>query len=141
MNYHESHTQKGADYDRDILEAGNFDTYMAQRETKVLRSVVPKLFPDGVPRYLDFACGTGRVTSVVEQLAQDSNGLDIPDSMLVEARQKCSKTTFISGDIIRESLDIAPVDLVTAFRFFGNAEDELRNSVLSKLSDLVKPGG
>lgn len=141
VNYRESHTQKGADYDRDILEAGDFNTYMAHRETEVLRAVIPKLFRHGVPRYLDFACGTGRVTSVVEELAEHSTGLDISDSMLAEARQKCQKTTFVVGDVTREALDIAPVELATAFRFFGNAESGLRHDVLDKLRDLIKPGG
>lgn len=33
------------------------------------------------------------------------------------------------------------IDLVTAFRFFGNAENELRRSILQEISKLLRPGG
>ncbi|NOX54763.1 MAG: class I SAM-dependent methyltransferase [Planctomycetes bacterium] len=100
-----------------------------------------RLFPRGVPRYLDFACGTGRITSIVGPLAQESYGLDISETMILRARQKCPSTTFIVADATRERLEIAPVDLVTAFRFFGNAQQELRREALAAIWTLLRPGG
>jgi SAM-dependent methyltransferase len=139
-DYRSSHLSKGADYDRD-LQVGDFNTYMAEAERRILDRIVPSLFPDGVPRYLDFACGTGRITSQIEQFADESYGIDVSDSMMKQARSRCAKTTFITQDITQSAVEIPEVDLVTAFRFFGNAEDELRSDVLSGLAGLIKRDG
>lgn len=139
-DYRQSHLKKGADYDQD-LASGDFNTYMAHREDELLRRFVPGLFPAKIPRYLDFACGTGRITSVMEQMAETSIGLDVSESMVAEARKRCQSTEFVLGDITSQSIDLEPVNCVTAFRFFGNAQDNLRTAVLEKLSPLVVKGG
>jgi hypothetical protein len=59
-----------------------------------------------------------------------------------QARRKCSRTTFLLGDVTKgEDLGVEPVDLVTAFRFFGYAQDELRRAALHGIRRLLKPGG
>lgn len=114
---------------------------MARRESEIIRRILPILFPSGIDRYLDFACGTGRVTSVVAPHANVSYGIDVSESMLSSAREKCDSTQFLLADITDSIPDVGPVDLITAFRFFGNAQDELRRSALSALARLVKPNG
>ena len=139
-DYRQSHLKKGVDYDRD-LATGDFNTYMAHREVELLRRIVPVLFPEKIPRYLDFACGTGRITSVMEDMAQTSFGMDVSESMVAQARRRCLNTEFVLADITARSVELEPVDCVTAFRFFGNAQDSLRASVLEKLSALVATDG
>ena len=139
-DYRNSHLRKGKDYDRD-LSHGDFDTYMTHLEGKILSKVVSQLFPSGIPRYLDFACGTGRITQQMEPLAKASYGVDVSPSMMEQARRKCPRTTFFLRDITAEKLDIPSVNLVTAFRFFGNAQDDLRRSVLKALHGLLAHGG
>ena len=140
-DYRSSHLAKGANYDRD-LGAVPFDAYMAERERELLRRIVPRLFGGRrAPRYLDFACGTGRITATVAPMADASYGIDIAESMLAEARRKCPATEFHVVDVTREPPPIEPVDLATAFRFVGNAQDELRRAALGVLSRLVRPGG
>ncbi|MEM7504679.1 MAG: class I SAM-dependent methyltransferase [Pseudomonadota bacterium] len=139
-DYRESHLSKGEDYDAD-LSRGNMDTYMTTCELRILKSVVPQLFPHKIPRYLDFACGTGRITEVVGAMAELSVGLDVSENMIGQARLKCPQTKFIIGDITQQDIDLEPVDAITAFRFFGNAQDELRIKVLAGLRRVVKPGG
>lgn len=114
---------------------------MTDREIRILQEVVPTLFPNGIDRYLDFACGTGRITQVVSQMAHQCIGLDVSENMVEEARAKCPSADFIIGDITKDAIAIEPVDAVTAFRFFGNAQDELRASVLKGLRRIIKPGG
>ena len=63
MDYRDSHLAKGDTYDASIA-AQPFDAYMAQHEEAWLRDVIPRLMPRG-GRYLDFACGTGRITAIV----------------------------------------------------------------------------
>lgn len=139
-DYRASHATKGRDYDAD-LEREPFERYMKQRERGLLEAIVSEQFPNGVPRYLDFACGTGRITSLVEPRAHQAYGIDVSASMLAVAREKCQRTTFIECDVTRDSPSIEPVDLMTAFRFFGNAQQGLRQDVLRGLSRLLKPGG
>ncbi|MEM7404719.1 MAG: methyltransferase domain-containing protein [Pseudomonadota bacterium] len=139
-DYRESHLAKGEDYDAD-LSRGNMDTYMTSCELQILKSLVPRLFPNKIPRYLDFACGTGRITQVVSAMADYSIGLDVSENMISQARGKCPKAEFVIGDITQDDIELEPVDAITAFRFFGNAQDELRTKVLAGLSRIIKPGG
>lgn len=139
-SYRESHVGKSEQYDRDLSEDA-FDAYMARLEANFLHQFVPALFPVNVPQYLDFACGTGRITSLIETYAHSSYGVDVSESMQTIAKKKCSKTTFFLQDICDDPLPIAPADLVTAFRFFGNAEDELRFAALKAINRHLSKGG
>jgi ubiquinone/menaquinone biosynthesis C-methylase UbiE len=136
MDYRTSHLKKGKDYDN-ALSKGDFDTYMTQKERKILSSVIPTLFPGKIPRYLDFACGTGRITYLLENFVLESYGVDISEKMMEQAKRKCTRTNFVLKDITKDNLELEPVHLVTAFRFFGNAQDELRKVVLRSLSKLL----
>jgi SAM-dependent methyltransferase len=131
---------KGADYDRTIWQ-GNFNTYMAKAEQEILERIARELFRGEIPRYLDFACGTGRIAQVMELFAETSIGVDVSETMIEQACEKCPNTEFLLGDITRDNLGIEPVDVVTAFRFFGNAQDELRKSALRAINGLLRESG
>ena len=139
-DYRRSHLGRGADYDAAIASAA-FDAYMARVERDLLLEIVPGLFPAGISRYLDFACGTGRVTQVVGALASHSVGVDVSPSMVEQAKEKCPQTQFVLQDLTLEPLAVAPFDLVTTFRFLGNAQPDLRSAALRALHDLVAPRG
>ena len=140
LDYRQSHLQKGADYDRDLSD-GTFNTYMTQRERTLLPRIVKQLFPSVGPKYLDFACGTGRITSIVEPLARESQGVDVSSTMVDEAVKKCPRTRFVVRDLTSSALDDTNFELATAFRFFGNAEDSLRKAVLRAVSRHLVHGG
>jgi len=140
MDYRESHKQRGDTYD-EYLMCEPISAYMTKIENSLLKSIVPPLFPNALPVYLDFACGTGRITSVVSPLSKNSFGVDVSDSMLEQAKKKCPNTEFINKDITENSLNIEPVDLITSFRFFGNAQDSLRSKVLDELNKSLKMDG
>lgn len=139
-DYRQSHLQRGSTYDA-RLAMTPFDAYMAHVEREHLLRIVPALFPAAKPRYLDFACGTGRITQSLAPLAAETVGVDISPSMLEEARRKCPKVRFVEADLTRGAIDLGQFDLVTSFRFFGNAQDELRHSVLHVLHHLLRDGG
>jgi ubiquinone/menaquinone biosynthesis C-methylase UbiE len=139
-DYRLSHQAKGRDYDLCIAE-DPFSHYMAQREAYLLLRLVRKHFHGRVPRYLDFACGTGRITSLMEGVADRTYGLDISSSMVDVARTKCHRTTFFIGDLTRDALDIGGLDLITAFRFFGNAQQDLRRQALIALRRIMTSRG
>lgn len=131
---------KGSDYDAD-LGIGNFDSYMVTHESRLLRDTVQALFPDKIGKYLDFACGTGRITASLEDLADVSIGFDVSESMVIQAKEKCNNTTFYITDITKAEPPVKRFDLVTAFRFFGNAEQELRKTVFKNIANIIEPGG
>ncbi len=139
-DYRLSHLRRGRDYD-ERLGSDALDSYMANAEAQWLSRTIRALYPGGVPRYLDFACGTGRITEIAAPLARESVGIDVSRSMLDVAAQKCPQVRFIEADATREHPDIGSFDLVTAFRFFGNAQDELRSAALRAIVSLLRPGG
>jgi hypothetical protein len=62
--------------------------------------------------------------------------------MLDVARRKLRRTELIGGDLTSEdALAGQSFDLITAFRFFANAEDGLREAVLKRLAEHLAPGG
>lgn len=140
MDYRESHLNGGETYDKN-LASSPFDDYMAEVEREYLTVLIKKLFPNGISRYLDFACGTARVTKTVSDFAQQSIGVDVSPTMLEQARNKCPNVRFIQADLTSEHVDIGSFNLITAFRFFGNAQQELRQAVLERMSTLIRPDG
>lgn len=139
-DYRQSHVEKGGVYDAE-LAADSWDSYMHRWEERHLEEIVPSIFRGKAPRYLDFACGTGRITAAVAPMAAEVVGLDISESMLAAATQKLPAAKFIRGDLTQDRLDLGFFDLVTSFRFFGNAEPALRAAVLGALNLLQRTGG
>ncbi len=124
------------------LAKGSFSDYMRHREFQFLNEIVQRLFPQGIQRYLDFACGTGQILSRMEKMAEVSYGLDLRQSMMEAAKRKCKKSQFVVADVTNDDLkEVEPVHLITAFRFFGKAHNNLRRSVFTKLNDLLVDGG
>ncbi len=140
MSYRNSHVKKGKDYD-DFIKNQPFDAYMASVEAELLTKIITTNYKESVPRYLDFASGTGRIIELLEKYAKKSISIDISKEMQEQAKKKCKVTEFICADITQENISIEPVDLITAFRFFGNAENNLRMSVLKLLNTYLKENG
>lgn len=94
--------------------------------------------PCGDLRLLDFACGTGRVLCHFEKFSTESDGLDISESMVEKARERCPKSRLHVANICTEPvLKDSPYDVITSFRFLLNAEPELRVAVLHQLRQRI----
>lgn len=92
--------------------------------------------------YLDFACGTGRITAFVEAFVTRSAGIDVSKSMLEVAQSRVTGTRLVHGDLTCEQhFPQQSMDLITAFRFFGRAEPALRREALQALVPLLKDRG
>lgn len=139
-DYRSSHLQRGKTYDGHLADAP-FGAHMNDLERLHLTSIVPRLFPAGIPKYLDFACGTARITQTVAPFAKEAVGVDISPTMLEQARRKCPDVQFIEADLTQVKPEIGLFDLATSFRFFGNAEPALRSKVLQVLAEMVRPSG
>ncbi len=139
-DYRASHLVKGSQYDANLAESP-FDAYMSAWEKRLLPAIVSRFYPGGPERYLDFACGTGRISALIAPLARHSTAVDISPTMAAEAQKKCPNTRFFIGDLTQQDPDLGQFNLATSFRFFGNAQDELRDGALAAIAKRITPGG
>ena len=137
-SYRESHLHKGSDY-HEMFEKVPHRKMLWTLERRILDGIVASL---GRVDHLDFACGTGRILAYLEDRTRSSTGVDISGSMLEVARKETHRTCFIEGDLTREPLlDGQQFDLITSFRFFPNAEPELRRRAIEALAKRLRPEG
>jgi SAM-dependent methyltransferase len=143
-SYRYSHqsSEYGRNYQKHY-SGDNYNTRVWELEKIVLDSLLKKYFGSHkIRRFLDFACGTGRVCSYLENKVEKSTGVDVSASMLEIAENKCQKTNFLIADITnKNTLSGEKYDLITAFRFFLNAEAGLKKSVLLQLRNLLDKNG
>jgi SAM-dependent methyltransferase len=113
----------------------SYSSFIWDLEKPLLQSILARQRSQcGRIRQLDFACGTGRILSFTENLVDESEGVDISSAMISRAKQCCRKSKVSVGDIVRDhSLACHRYDVITAFRFFLNAEDSVRRAVLQAL--------
>ena len=89
--------------------------------------------------YLDFACGTGRIISFLEDKVDSATGIDISPFMLDRAATKVKKARFLCGDITATGAAVeGHYDLITCFRFLKNAEADLRQAALGQLAKRLR---
>ena len=141
--YRDSHkyADKGAEYEA-YYETQAWQRFLWSREQKVILRILEKYYGDKDIDLLDFACGTGRVTSFLENRVRTSTGVDVSGSMLAIARKKLKRTEVIEGDITSaDVLQGREFNLITAFRFFLNAEPELRLAAIKALAGLLAKDG
>jgi SAM-dependent methyltransferase len=140
-SYRESHKQKGDDYHRTFDEMPHRNMVW-RLEQRVLTRIVNSRFGGVPPDHLDFASGTGRVLGHLSGLVKSSTAVDISESMLGVAARNVPGARIMAGDITREELLHGELfDLITAFRFFPNAEGDLRKEVIDELAARLGPDG
>lgn len=140
-DYTVSHQGRGADYD-DNFETLPFRALLWEWEQEVLAELVAHARASSA---LDLACGTGRITEVlVRELPRgEVLAVDVAESMLDRARERVPAARFVRSDV-RDLHTVVPdgsIDLVTAFRFFANAEPRLRAAATTAVARAVRPGG
>jgi len=141
--YKDSHkyAEKGAEYQA-FYETQPWERFLWSREQKVILHILEKYFKGRDVHLLDFACGTGRITGLLEDRVKTSTGVDVSGSMLAIARRKLKRTEIIKADITAEDiLKGRKFNLITAFRFFVNAEPALRCSAMQALAGLLSEDG
>ncbi len=92
--------------------------------------------------HLDFASGTGRIVKFLEQNNNEQFLLDSSKKMLDYAKKilDLNKSTFIDEDFTKIKLD-KKFSLITAFRFFPNAEIFLREKAMKFISEHLDDNG
>jgi len=127
-DYRSSHATTGAvtDYIR-TYEAGYYGALWRRIERPLVEATLREL---GGPqrRCLDFACGTGRITAVAADHFAEVVEVDVSALMLASGHH-ANNVRLQQIDITQQSLGDT-FDVVTAFRFFLNAEQRLRREAL-----------
>ena len=143
ISYRDSHKYagKGAEYEQ-YYQTQTWERFLWSREQQVILKIIDKYFADRDINLLDFACGTGRITSFLENRVKTSTGVDVSGSMLTIAEEKLKRTEIIEADITADNvLKPRNFNLITAFRFFLNAEPHLRSQAIKALSKLLADDG
>ena len=118
-----------------LYEPGQYDQVLWQIEREFLFRLLQEnasYWP--ACSYLDFACGTGRVLAAIESKVASSTGVDVSDAMLRIAAQKVRQSRLACADITTPPQPGERYDLITAFRFFLNANPSQRGSVMKALA-------
>lgn len=142
-DYRVSHTTsgKGQSYNNNF-EFMAWRRYVWHREQCVLDNAVRTHFANKPIRHLDFACGTGRILNHLAGRAEISTGIDVSESMLELARRKVTSAEIIKADLTEtDVLGDRSFNLITAFRFFPNAQPLLRKQVINCLSKHLASDG
>jgi SAM-dependent methyltransferase len=142
-NYREAHVGKGRDYHEKFVR-GPYRSVIWQLEQVQLLAILAryKIRQRSPIRLLDFACGTGRILQLFESQVDSAVGVDVSKTMLEVAAGHLSQVELLHVDITCEpALADRRFEVITAFRFFPNAEPELRDDVMRKLVSLLAEGG
>jgi len=112
-------------------------------EKNVLEKILLKFYRDKEITHLDFACGTGRILTHLAGRVKESVGIDVSPSMLEVARHNNKKNSeIIEADLTRHDvLGKRKFNLITAFRFFPNAETGLRDEAIQVLKRHLEENG
>ena len=133
-SYRVSHLHKGTDY-HETFSLLPYRAMIWRLEQRLLLKLVRKHFVAEPPRYLDFACGTGRILGYLSPYCRSAVGVDVSASMLDVARRTGTRAEILEADITRcDELCEREFDLITAFRFFPNAEQQLRQEAFGALA-------
>lgn len=141
-DYRMSHQDEAhaASYDAGFLE-NRHRAIMWELEQAALDDVLQRCFEGRRIEVLDFACGTARIAAFLESRGASGIGVDVSAAMLAFGRRKVCRFQLVEADLTREDLlGERTFDLVTAFRFFPNAEPALRHEALQVLVRHMAPG-
>jgi SAM-dependent methyltransferase len=141
--YRERHKGRGPDYEESFSPDVNPHRAMVWRlEQRALDGIWRDYLGARKASHLDFACGTGRILRHFLGRMTHATGVDVSSSMLEVARKAVPAAELIEADLTQaDVLDGRRFDLITAFRFFPNAEPELRRAVFSILARHLAPRG
>ena len=137
-DYTTSHYNKGEDYHE------KFEKFIGRKiiwdlEKKIIEEF---LINKKISSHLDFASGTGRIAEFLKKKVEEQCLIDSSKKMLEFAKKilGTNKSTFIDEDFTKVNLN-KKFDLITAFRFFPNAEIFLRKEAMKFISEHLKDNG
>ena len=143
LPYTDRHKARGSDYHHTFSpEVNPYRAMVWRLEQRVLDGVLRDHLDSRNVALLDFACGTGRIMGHLLGRVASVTGVDVSPSMMEIARKVAPGAELIEADLTQSDvLGERCFELVTAFRFFPNAEPELRRAVMQALARHLSPEG
>ena len=143
IRYTDRHKGRGAEYHESFSPTVNPYRAMVWRlERRALDEILRRHLGTRPVTHLDFACGTGRVLEHLGDRVSAATGVDVSPSMMEVARKVAPQAELVEADLTQQDpLGDRRFDLITAFRFFPNAEPELRRAIFSVLARHLSPKG
>ena len=141
-DYRSSHLAEEcpAEFDGHYIH-GHGQLYWKHFERPYLVKLFDRLGREYPGRYLDFACGTGRILELACPHFIETVGIDVSEAMLTEARRRVPTARLIQVDVMTNPPDVGAFQVISLFRFILSAEDHLREGVLRWLRTVIAPGG
>ncbi len=93
---------------------------------------------------LDFACGSGIISTEILQYVNTIHGIDISSKMIEIANnrkieQNLKNVSFARATILDENIQIASFDVIMAFNILHYLED--KEKIMKRINELLKPNG
>jgi len=139
-DYRNSHLQpgKGQAYHDKFLN-NPYRKMVWELEKRILDEILSTFYKDIKIYHLDFACGTGRILHYLAGRVSCSVGVDLSPSMIEVASRNNKTSEIIQTDITRNDvLGERKFNLITAFRFFPNAQPALRVEAMQAMKNTFK---
>ncbi|MCA9496058.1 MAG: methyltransferase domain-containing protein [Nanoarchaeota archaeon] len=132
----------GKTYDKVI--SNKYESFIWKFEQNLLSEIYKKNFKakDRI-KYLDFACGTGRVINFFMKKFRFLKvvGMDTSKHM-VDTAKKSINAEFVVGNLVENpNLLSEKFDMITSFRLFLNIENENRRKILVELRKKLNDDG
>ena len=143
FDYRKSHVSKdkGARYDALYAPGSALAFYCDHFERPYIEAQFARVQKErGGGRYLDFACGTGRILAVGAAYFDDTVGIDVSEAMTTIARTKTPRAQIVEADVLTQPVDVGTFDVVTLFRFLLRA-GVLRDDILDWLRGVIRDDG
>lgn len=106
------------------------------------RHIDPQFAPDSV---LDFGCGVGRLLLPLASRVREVVGVDVADSMLIEARRNCDKAGQHQVQLLKSDDGLTAVtrtfDLVHSTIVLQHIAPERGLQIIERLLGCIAPGG
>ena len=134
------HPQCPAQFDGHYI-TGHGHLYWNHFERPYLEKLFARLGREHPGRYLDFACGTGRIMELAWPYFTETIGIDVSEAMLAEARRRVPSARLVQVDVMTDPVDVGTFSVISLFRFILSAEDHLREGVLRWLRTVVSSDG
>ena len=136
LPYVERHKARGHDYDESFSpEVNPYRAMVWRLEQRALDQVFRDHLGSAAVDHLDFACGTGRILAHFTGRVTSATGVDVSPAMMEVARRAAPGAELVEADLTEQDvLGERQFNLVTSFRFFPNAEPELRRAVFGVLA-------
>ena len=141
-NYKDTHKWENywKNYDKKLYLKDTFDNRCWELERSILYHILKNKIEYN---FLDFAVWTWRVSSFLESIwIINIKWIDISKEMLKEAEKKLKNTKLYEWDIEKDNFfNKWEFDIITTFRFFLNADEWLRRTILPKLNYYLNDDG